>query len=731
MTAVTGRGAWRRSGCAAASCLALVSCAANAQSPAPAAKPAGPGEKVVQLGPTKAQRDSNAPMLDFPFVARGDEALTGARVRLALDSAEVGLPKGDGIEVLVNEERVALLSAADLSGHKARLEFPVASEVLADRNQLVLRVIDREGKCSPRSRPWRNLESVAVVVQASPVALPNELALLPLPFFDSGFDSEATVPVVLAQPPSPEHVRLSALVASWFAVDAPLPIAFSTAIGSLPDSRAIVLVSSSADAAVLGLQPPSGPAVRMTDHPSHPESNVKLLVIEGTDLSELRVAVESLAARNDKLVGPEVRLRAPAAQPPAAPYSAPRWVPSGRPIRFASYPAGSVFVHEGSTPGTLSVRFRVAPDLWIWPADFVDLDLGWMEHLPAGATAPRLDVEMNGDFLATLPPPKRAGDSVGRSRLRIPREHMRAFNQMLVHVHYPESDPCAAPTGKPGRADSPRVAIAPDSVLHVERFGHFSSVNDVQSFAFDGFPFTRVPDLGETAVVLPEQLAPAEMSMVLSVFGRLAQVTGRIGTRATFVGPKGAVGLLQDKDLLVIGARDNPHVARWADQLPIAVDGDHPHVQRRMDSSFFVDLLGGPGPLTDLRRAGEVLSRSKNVAAMTAIESPVSKGRTAVVVAASDPATLPPLSAFLGYAESSALTGDLLLVSGGERWLFRIGTTIGRGQLDDWTRLRWFLATHWVALLPVLLAGVWLLALRSQRYFARRMRERLEAGATA
>ncbi|HWE23334.1 MAG TPA: cellulose biosynthesis cyclic di-GMP-binding regulatory protein BcsB, partial [Myxococcales bacterium] len=312
--------------------------------------------------------------------------------------------------------------------------------------------------------------------------------------------------------------------------------------------------------------------------------------------------------------------------------------------------------------------------------------------------------------------------------LRIPREHMRAFNQMLVHVHYPESDPCAAATSRPGRSDSPRVAIAPDSVLHVERFGHFSSVNDVLLFAFDGFPFTRVPDLSETAVVLPDQPAPAEMSMVLSVFGRLAQVTGRVGTRATFVGAKKAGEELREKDVLVIGGRDNPLITRWQSKLPIAIDGDRPHIQRRMDGSFFVDLLGGPGPVADLRRAKEVLSHTKNVAAMTAIESPLSKGRTAVVITATDPSSLPPLEAFLGYAESRALTGDLLLVSGADRWLFRIGTTIGRGQLDDWTRLRWFLATHWVALLPVLLAGVWMLALRSRRYFDARMRARLEAG---
>jgi Bacterial cellulose synthase subunit len=724
------RALWRGPGRLAALAVAVASCAAQAESGP--ARPLTPGEKVVELGPTKAQRDSNAPLLEFPFVARADEALTGARVRLAFDSSNLGLPRGGGIEVLVNEERVALLSADDLRKPRALRELPVDSEVLADRNLLTLRVVDEEGRCSAEARPWHKLESVAVVVQASPVALPNELALLPLPFFDVGFDSNATIPVVLAQLPTPDYVRLAAMVASWFAVDAPLPLNFTTEIGSLPDSRAIVLVSGAADAAVLGLEEPTGPEVRMIDHPAHPESNVKLLIIEGRDLPELRVAVESLAARNDKLVGPEVRLRAPPPQPPAAPYSAPRWVPSGRPVRFASYPTGSVFVHEGSTPGTLSVRFRVAPDLWIWPAEFVDLDLGWTEHLPAGATAPRLDVEMNGYFLATLPQPNRNGDSSGRVRLRVPREHMRAFNQMLVHVHYPESDPCGAPVSGGSRSDAPRVAIARDSVLHVERFGHFSSVNDVLLFAFDGFPFSRVPDLGETAVVVPEQPAPSEMSMVLSVFGRIAQITGRTATRATFVSGKSVDGELRDKDLLVIGGhRDNPLLAKWESQLPIAVDGDHPHIQRRMDASFFVDLLGGLGPLEDLRRAKHVLSQAKDVAAMTAIESPLTRGRTAVVVTATDPASLPPLGTFLGYAESRALTGDLLLVSGGDRWLFRIGTTIGRGQLDDWTRLRWFLATHWVALLPVLLAGVWLLALRSRRYFARRMQARLEAGVAA
>src|SRR3989440_1485583 len=309
-------------------------------------------ERFVELGPTKAQRDSSAAALDFPFTARADEELTGAAVRIVFAGPV------ESMEVLVNDERVALLTGDD--PHPP--DIPVARTLLADRNTLSLRLRDREGRCVARQGAWTAVRSIGVVLQANPVPLPNELALLPLPFFDRGHDTSATVPVILGHPPSHDEVRLAAMVASWFAVDAPIPLAFDARVGTLPDSRATVLVAGSADASRLGIDPPRSPSIRMVDHPAHPESNVKLLVIGGRTAEELRVAVESLVARTARFTGPEAMLAAPSRQPPSPPYSAPRWVPSGRPVPFSQYPAGSVFAHEGSTPATMSVRFRVAPD---------------------------------------------------------------------------------------------------------------------------------------------------------------------------------------------------------------------------------------------------------------------------------------------------------------------------------------------------------------------------------
>ena len=181
-----------------------------------------------------------------------------------------------------------------------------------------------------------------------------------------------------------------------------------------------------------------------------------------------------------------------------------------------------------------------------------------------------------------------------------------------------------------------------------------------------------------------------------------------------------------DADVLVVGgAEDNALLARWAPLLPLTVGTGGAQVQRRTDPGTLLDLLGGIGPLLDLQRARDVLGRTRDVAAIAAIESPVTQGRSAIAITGTTPTRLPAFEEFRGYAESRAGGGDLLLVSGGQRWMFRIGAPFDWGRVDAWTRLRWFFANHWMALLPLLCAGVFLLAARARVHLARRMRERL------
>ena len=99
--------------------------------------------------------------------------------------------------------------------------------------------------------------------------------------------------------------------------------------------------------------------------------------------------------------------------------------------------------------------------------------------------------------------------------------------------------------------------------------------------------------------------------MALSVLGQLAQVTGIVGDRASFVtASRAADAELRDKDVLVIGgAEDNPLLARWAPLLPLTVGTRATQVHRPSDPDALLALLGGVGPLLDLQRAREVLER--------------------------------------------------------------------------------------------------------------------------
>jgi hypothetical protein len=270
------------------------------------------------------------------------------------------------------------------------------------------------------------------------------------------------------------------------------------------------------------------------------------------------------------------------------------------------------------------------------------------------------------------------------------------------------------------------VEIAGDSVLHLEGLRRYADLPDVAAFAYDGFPFSRVPDLGETAVVVPARATARELSIVLTALAQLAQVTGRVGTRATFLAGDPADADLAGRDLLVVGAADaSPLLRRWAAHLPLSFAGGAARVERPLEPRAVVDLLGGAGPLLDARRAADVLGTARGAAAIVGIESPVSRGREVVFVTAASASELPPFRTFLGYAESRGRGGDLLVSAGDARWLFRIGPTFGRGELGGWTRLRWFLANHWIALLPLLAAGVAALALQLRALLDARMRARL------
>jgi cellulose synthase operon protein B len=674
---------------------------------------AAPRFEVV---PVRLEAADRASELRVPFRARGDRALVRARVVLTVDgTAGPGFP---GVEVLVNDRSFGSVAA----GAGGTRTFEIPGDAVGDRNTLTLRLAGERDACAaPPAGAWRAVRSCSIELATVALPLPDDLGLLPLPFVDAEVDKLAEVAMVLPAL-APPAIHAASVVAGWLGIVGGVPLRFHPFTGELPEGDAIVLLDGAAAAARLGLPAPTSPGVRVAPNPR--ARGASLLVVEGPDAAGLALAAERLAAAGKSLAGPAVTFEGSDPPPPARPYDAPRWLPSGRPVRLSDVAGRAPLAHAGVADGTIEVKFRLAPDLWTWPDETVLLDLGYAERLPRGVAPPRLDVHLNGEYLATLPALSGAAagrdEAVGRARIAVPAERIRGFDVLALHVRYPLAHGCASPD------DEPSVRVVPDSALHVERYGHYASLPDLSRVLYDGYPFTRVPDLGETLAVLPEPPRPDTVAALLSMAAHFASITGRAGTRLAIATSAHLRDAPLGRDLLVLGVgAAEPPLTLVRDELPLWTERGSAEVRLPPAASAALDLLAGAPGRLEAGRARDVVSTLGAFAALQHVASPYARGRSAVILAARDDGEVPSLPELLGHAESRTPAGDLLVVAGGRRWMFRIGPSFGTGELDALSRLRWFLHEHWLALVPALLAGAALVAVPARAALSARERERL------
>lgn len=712
-------------------------------------------------------RHHAAPVLAVPFHARRDRVLTALELELEVDSAAALAAGATGLEVRVNGEAVATLDAATLAGPDPHLLVAPAGDpprvslvpsadadvaparlapsrpapvglgarssptpgsdlrrvvlaieptLAAEENLLELHLHGaRTARCPHRVRPgaWRLLAGGRLHARATPLPLANDLALLPLPFLDRRVDASPVVAVALLSPRDREALQAAALVGAWAGLAAGGRVRFRVYREVLPEESAVVLTTAGHPVPGLSLPLDEGPALRLVDHPLAPDKH-KLLILSGLDSHDLLAVARHLAAGTALGPGAEVRFGGPPAIAPRVPYDAPRWSPPGAPV----HPFAEGATQESLFGGTLRGGFRLAPDLFFWPQVDAALEVVYRAELPPGVR-PTLTIELNGRYVGRVVPP---GSGAHRAEVRLHRDHLRGYNGLAVHVDY--GDHLCPGDGAPPA----RLTISPETALRVEALGHFAPLTEVSRFLHDGHPFTRLADLADTVVVLPDDPRPDELRTLLSAFAHLAAVTGVPGHRATLLSASEAEdGALVDRDVLLIGAAARlPLLGAWAEALPLRVEAGR-FLVRDPDPLFAVlERLGERDPGGEVARAGEVLAREGPFAAALAAESPVTPGRGLVVLTADAEVAMPAVDELQAAAEGRARHADLLLAAGGERWLFGVSPPRHAGRIGAWTRLRWYLADRWLVLFPLTAFGCVALAGIAHGAIRRRERRRLQ-----
>lgn len=686
--------------------------------------------------------------IGVPFSVRTDEIVNEATLHLKYSYSPALLPDLSHIKVTVNGVTVGTLPiVAGAGGRALTATLQIDPRVVSDYNHINLQLIGHYARTDEQpdhSSLWANIDSASTLsLVTAPVALANDLALLPLPFFDVHDIRPLELPFFFSQSPDLETLQAAGIVSSWFGTQAGYRGAvFPVSTTALPDSgNAVVFATPQSlpdELATAGgaMSDIDGPTLAVMTHPD--DANGKLLLVLGRDAGELRQAAIALALRVP-LSGAVARIGELTEPVPRAPYDAPHWISSSRPVMFGDLVSQPQQLNVSSySPDLIRVGLQLPPDLFVWGRKGIPVNLKYRYTVPESDNKSALNISINETFVTALPLngrpyaetlPVRWWNSLGargampvEQRLTLPTGPFSANSQLRFHFSFDR------PAQEHGNADV-SAAIDADSSIDLSSFDHYMAMPNLAAFSNAGYPFTRMADLSESTVVLPNAPNEQDFSNVLTLLGRFGSSTGYPALRVSLALP-GDVARHADSDLLVLGSTESqPLYTTWRKQMPV----DQGSGTRRFVLSDWL-LARLPGFLTsatrrtDLQTTAEVsLQAQPDDVLMMGFESPLKSGRSVVAFVADDASNMSRMfEAWFEPGLLKAFQGSVVLLQDKKVTSLAGNQTYYTGHLPLPTWLRWYFAHHplWLAvtvlLTCLLLAAAARVLLRLHSIYRRR-----------
>jgi len=676
-----------------------------------------------------------------PFGVRADEIVTAARVSLNYAYSPALLPDLSHINVMVNGEVAHSIPVPkEDAGKSLKTDIDLPVRLITDFNRLNLQLIGHYtmGCEDPmHSSLWANVANDSVLeLTVAPLKLQNDLALLPLPFFDRRDVRPLDLPFVLVGQPDSALLEAAGTLSSWFGALASYRGArFPVTLDALPKTgNAVVLLAGTAALPGMNLPAAQAPTISLQANPNDPMG--KLLVISGRDPAQVKTAAAALALGTQTLSGQTATIVKFDALAPRVPYDAPNWVRSDRPMKFGELAESRDLNVAGYRPDIVRLNLRLPPDLFALRDKGVPVDLKYRYTPRPSNDKSTLNINVNRDFLQSIPlkSVEQLGGSdslVGKllsddtlpadKRMQIPLFMLPPRSQMQLHYYY---DYLKQGECRDVIIDNVRGAIDPDSTIDISGYSHFMAMPNLAAFDQAGYPFTRLADLSETAVVLPENPTARDYSAYLALVGRLGESTGYPATAVT-VTSANQIDAQRNKDLIVIGSGKNqPLLTKWAQYMPGNIEG----ADKRFVMSDLVYRLSGWGT-APARRDAITLSSDGSDAILAGFESPLQPGRSVVVVAGNRPEGLDDVVNALLVSENDAhrIEGSLAIIRGKQVDSVVADQTYYAGKLEPLQYAAWYFSRHPAMFLLACLAGAALLASLLFLSLRKRAKRRLKA----
>lgn len=649
------------------------------------------------------------------FGMRSDEVVSKAMLNLTYTPSPSLLPTTSQLKVYLNDELMGVLPVTkEQLGKKVSTQIPIDPLYITDFNRVRLEFIGhyRDVCENPANTTvWLDVarnSSLDLTYQALKVR--NDLSHFPVPFFDARDNRALTLPIVFAGSPDLPQQQAAAIVASWFGAKAgwrgqTFPVLFNT----LPDRNAIVFATNDRRPDFLRDHPAvKAPTIEMIDHPNNPY--MKLLVVFGRDDNDLLQAAQGIAAGNILFRGDSVTVDEVKPLLARAPYDAPNWVRTDRPVTFGELKTYEQQLQStGLEPASINLSLNLPPDLYLMRSTGIDMNLKYRYTMPPVKDSSRMDISLNDQFLQSfnlnstqdvnklmLRLPVLQGLLDGKNDVSIPALRLGAMNQLRFDFQYMNPMPGGSVdncvTFQPVQN---HVVIGDDSTIDFSNYYHFLPMPDLRTFANAGFPFTRMADLSDTVIVMPKQPSEAQVSTLLNAVGVIGGQTGLAGSKMT-IADDGSKIQDQDADLLLIGSipqklKDDKHIDLLVDATQSWVKTPMRHTDL---PSIYLD--------EDDRQAGVQtgITSSGPMAAVVGFESPYHKQRSVVALLADSASGYDLLNNALNDSgKRAAMFGSVSVIRESGVSSLRVGDIYYVGHLPWFERVWFALSNH-----PVLLA---------------------------
>lgn len=670
------------------------------------------GQKTVALRSSDGRATVN-------FGIRRDEIVTRALLRLRYTYSPALIPSQSHIKLSMNGELMGVVPITkEDAGKKMLFETEVDPRLLSDFNNLGMQFIGHyANECEDpiHSSLWADVSGTSeLLLSVQKLALANDLATLPEPFFDRRDSSRLALNFLFGAQPGRDTLQAAAVTASWFGKLAAWRGArFPTAYNAIPAGHAVVFApNDQRPAALAALAPATGPGVLVMTNPSDPAS--KLLVLLGRNGVDLQRAAEALTLGNLAMSGTQLTVKESVRPAPRVAYDAPNWVRLDRPMRFSELVASpqelQVFGHE---PPPVVMNLRIPPDLFTWRSKGVPLDLKYRYSPPSRSSESRLTMRINNELVQafSLVPGTQPGEA-NRVRLPLLEDGLLSEQQAVLIpafklgirnvLQYGFSFTYLKETNcRDAQVENLSAMIDADSKIDFSGLPNFTEMPNLGFFASSGYPFTKYADLAQTVVVLPESASPLDVQTMLALMGRMGESTGVVASRVRVAGPTDEAAL-KDADLLLVGVMPQQTLlGKWDAQLPAGVRGASKRVSTPVHGMSALFEWFGMNVKPDASIASQQnVEGNGPLALMLGFESPLSRQRSVVAVTASAPELMGQVLDTLDDSNRTpSIRGSAVFIRGQQVDSVLASDTYTVGSLPFWTSIWYGMSEH-----PVLLA---------------------------